>query len=160
MRTSKSADLPLFRLRPALASDFPAIRKLIYSENLNPIGLNWSRFLLAVDRQERILGCGQIKPHSDGSLELASIAVVPECRRAGIGSAIVHALQAQAAAPLYLTCAADLEAYYSRFGFFVASPKDQPPYFRRIGCLVSMLSHLRLLPPDSLRIMVYYPVGC
>ena len=55
----------MFTLRSATAADFPAIRKLIWQVGINPIGLDWRRFVLAVDEEGRLLGCGQIKPHRE-----------------------------------------------------------------------------------------------
>ena len=79
----------MYTLRPATAAEFPAIRKLIWQVGINPIGLDWRRFVLAVDEEGRMLGCGQIKPHKGGIRELASIAVVPEARGLGIARAII-----------------------------------------------------------------------
>ena len=52
--------------RPAQASDEAAIKALIRAVNINPIGLKWQRFMVAVDENGRLIGCGQIKPHRDG----------------------------------------------------------------------------------------------
>ena len=38
-------------LRPATAADFPAIRALIRRVRINPYGLDWRRFLVAVDTE-------------------------------------------------------------------------------------------------------------
>jgi N-acetylglutamate synthase-like GNAT family acetyltransferase len=82
----------MFSLRPATEADFPAIRELIHVANINPTGLDWRRFVLAVTPDGAIIGCGQVKPHHDGSQELASIAVLPERRRQGIAKAIITLL--------------------------------------------------------------------
>lgn len=153
----EAAKPPEYRLRQAFAADLPVIRKMIHAERLNPMGIKWPGFILAVDAQDRILGCAQIKTHADGTDELASIAVVPERRRAGIGGALVQALQAKAAGPLYLTCASGLTAYYKRFGFEKISFQDAPPYFRRLGRITNLLYRLRLAPPDSLSLMIFIP---
>ncbi len=62
-------------VKPAQKEDFAAIRSLIYKVHINPLGLDWQRFLLAFDESGEMLGCGQIKVHRDNSRELASIAV-------------------------------------------------------------------------------------
>jgi N-acetylglutamate synthase-like GNAT family acetyltransferase len=67
-------------LRRARQPDAPAIRRLIRQVGINPLGLDWRRFLIAVDAGGQLVGCGQVKPHADGSLELASIAVQPAWR--------------------------------------------------------------------------------
>ena len=58
-----------------------------------------------------------MKPHGDGSRELASLAVLPEWQGRGVGRALVHALLDGEPGPIYLTCAAGLEGYYEQFGF-------------------------------------------
>lgn len=153
----ENSNPPEFRLRRAVAADLPVIRRMIHTERLNPLGIKWPDFILAVDAQDRIVGCGQIKIHFDGTSELASIAVVQERRRTGIGSVLVKTLQAKAAGPVYLTCESRLTTYYARFGFEEVPFQDAPPYFRRLGRIANLLYRLRLIPPDGLRLMVYIP---
>ena len=64
-----------YTLQAALESDFPAIRGLIHETGINPMGLDWRRFTIARSAQGVLVGCGQLKPHGDGTVELASIAV-------------------------------------------------------------------------------------
>lgn len=146
------------RLRPAGPKDAPAIRALIYQVGINPMSLNWKRFVLAVDDQDCLVGCGQIKLHRDGSRELASIAVRPEWRGQGIASLIIHHLLAQAFAeqsqPLYLTCRADLGPFYQRFGFSPVDDAEMPPYFRGISRLVTFFR--RLFPVGSGLLVMRY----
>jgi N-acetylglutamate synthase-like GNAT family acetyltransferase len=130
------------RIRPAGPADRWAIRRLIWRVGINPIGLDWRRFLVAIDEQGRLLGCGQIKPHRDGSRELASIAVQPGVQQQGIGSAIIMRLLDGQPLPLYLTCRHTLESYYQRFGFRAVDPETAPPYFRRIWRLVAVFQRL------------------
>src|SRR5438094_625508 len=68
--------MPLI-IRPASAGDQYAITAIVRAARINPRNLDWQRFLLAQWGQD-IVGVGQVKPHADGSRELASIAVVPE----------------------------------------------------------------------------------
>ncbi|MEW6180194.1 MAG: GNAT family N-acetyltransferase [Chloroflexota bacterium] len=133
----------MYRLRRAEPADARQIRRLIHAERLNPLGLDWRRFWLAVDEEGRIIGCGQVKPHRDGSRELASIAVVREWRGRGVAGAIIRQLLAEHPPPLYLTCRAELTGFYARFGFAVAAhPAGLPPYFRRVTQLSRWLSRL------------------
>ena len=107
----------IFTLRPATQADFPAIRRLIHEVGINPMALDWRRFTIAVDANDRLVGCGQVKPHKDGSRELASIAVLPEWRKQGVARAIIlHLLETQPR-PLYLTCRGRLGPFYEKFGF-------------------------------------------
>jgi N-acetylglutamate synthase-like GNAT family acetyltransferase len=142
----------LFNLRPAVSNDAQAIRALIRQVGNNPIGLNWRRFIVAVDAQDQVIGCGQIKPHGDGSHELASIAVRPEWQNQGIGQAIIEQLLSEGPRPLYLTCRASLEGYYQKYGFVVTTPDEMPPYFRRIYQAFSFVR--RLLPFFRERLLV------
>lgn len=119
---------------------------------INPIGLDWQRFTLAVDAEGHMLGCGQIKPHGDGSRELSSLAVQPEAQGQGIGKALVAHLTAQTTFPLYLTCRSELGTYYKQFGFRIAAPKEMPPYFYRIWRAFNLLK--RIFPMGKLLVMV------
>jgi hypothetical protein len=52
-----------FSIRVAMVTDFPSIRSLILEVHINPFGLNWRHFLVAVSSDDKMLGCGQIKQH-------------------------------------------------------------------------------------------------
>lgn len=142
-------------LRKAVKSDSKAIRRLIWKVGINPIGLDWRRFVVAQDDAECLIGCGQIKPHADGSRELASIAVEPEYQGQRLGSAIIRHLLAGTEPPLYLTCRASLESYYQQFGFYTLSnPREMPVYFRRISKAYAVLIHLLPYRTEKLLVMV------
>lgn len=136
----------MIRLRPATKKDARSIRALIYLVGINPMSLNWQRFILAVDDQDRLVGCGQVKQHADGSRELASIAVQKAWRGQGIASMMIRYLVDQAAPdvnhPLYLTCRAQLGPFYQRFGFRPIGFSAMPPYFLRIARLVAVFQRL------------------
>jgi N-acetylglutamate synthase-like GNAT family acetyltransferase len=137
-----TANIP-FTLRPAIQADFPAIRRLIYDVQINPMGLDWRRFIMAVDAEDQLVGCGQVKTHKDGSLELASIAVMPEWRKQGVARRIILHMLETHQRPLYLTCRGKLGAFYEKFGFqVVTAPAELPPYFRRVTRLVKVLQRL------------------
>jgi N-acetylglutamate synthase-like GNAT family acetyltransferase len=140
-------------LRKATAGDAKAIRALIWRVKINPMDLDWRRFVVAVTEQNAVIGCGQIKPHGDGTLELASIAVVPEFQGQGIGKSIIRKLLAESSPPLYLTCRDTIESYYHQFGFQAMSYEQMPPYFKRISRIATLLG--RLSPGmGQLRVMV------
>ena len=67
-------------IRQAEKGDMTAIEQLVHSNHLNPNRLNWKRFIVITDEKDTLIGCGQIKPHFDGSYELASL-VVEQSRR-------------------------------------------------------------------------------
>jgi len=123
-----------FTVRPAAREDAPAIRSLIHAVQINPTGLDWRRFLVAVTPQGNLLGCGQIKLHSDGSRELASIAVQRQARGQGVARAVIEALlDLDPQRPLYLMCRARLKSLYVIFGFHVIGLEEMPPHFQRIS---------------------------
>jgi amino-acid N-acetyltransferase len=140
----------VFHLRQAAASDAVAIRQLIRDVRINPIGLDWPRFLLAVTLEGELIGCGQVKPHGDGTRELASIAVVPSWRGRGVARAIIERLLADHPGVLYLTCMASNGPLYEKFGFRSIGTDEMPPYFRRLAHLARTFSALRLSPEKLL----------
>jgi N-acetylglutamate synthase-like GNAT family acetyltransferase len=122
-----------FKVREATRKDFPAIRGLIHDVHINPTGLDWRHFLVAMTQENSLLGCGQIKTHFDGSRELASVAVREQARGQGIARAIIEALLArQTNRPLFLMCRSRLEPLYEKFGFRTIDLKDMPVYFQRV----------------------------
>ncbi len=142
-----------FTVRAATPKDFPAIRNLILNVHINPTGLKWRQFLVAVTNDDELIGCGQIKPHFDGSRELASIAVQEQARGHGVASAIIQDLMArETVRPLFLMCRARLESLYEKFGFVPIGPKEMPRYFRRISNLARILNS-NARPENRLSVM-------
>ncbi|HEX2697763.1 MAG TPA: GNAT family N-acetyltransferase [Anaerolineales bacterium] len=129
-----------YTLRQATQEDFPAIRELINRVHINPADLDWHRFIVAVDSSGQMLGCGQLKPHGAGIVELASIAVQSSFRNQGIARAIIEDLIAKAPRPLYLTCRSGLKSLYEKWGFQVVEGKELPRYYRRLAKLASMIT--------------------
>ena len=131
-----------FALRWANAEDASVIKRLIRAENLNLLGIEWQRFIVAEDvtgEAPRIVGMGQVKVHGDGSRELASIATVPDRRGEGIATAIIDALLSTQAGDVYLTCRVRNEKFYERFGFGrVTEPQGVPPYFAQLVRLMNL----------------------
>ncbi len=146
---------PAYTLRPATQADAATIRQLITQVNINPLGLDWRRFILAVDSNGNIIGCGQVKPHADSSSELASIAVLPEWRGMGVARAIIQYLLEQHPGRLYLTCRAELGPMYQKFGFRTIQKGEMPPYFRRVSRMVNLFSRL-FRRAERLLVMRYY----
>jgi N-acetylglutamate synthase-like GNAT family acetyltransferase len=123
-----------FLVRSATKEEFPAIRRLILEVHINPTGLDWRHFLVAVTPDGNVLGCGQIKLHFDGTRELASIAVQESARGQGVARSVIQELLArESVRPLYLMCRARLEPLYVKFGFRIIVRNDLPPYFQRIS---------------------------
>jgi N-acetylglutamate synthase-like GNAT family acetyltransferase len=106
------------------------------------MGLDWRRFIVAADEKDRMIGCGQLKPHGTAIVELASLAVRVEYQGRGVGRAIIEHLLAQAPRPLYLMCRPELGALYEKFGFQHLNIRDMPAYFRRLAKLVQLYSQV------------------
>jgi N-acetylglutamate synthase-like GNAT family acetyltransferase len=141
-----------FRLRAATQEDFQGIRQLIRRVDINPTGLDWRRFVLAVDAQDRMLGCGQLKPHGKDVVELASIAVQPEQQKHGIARAIIEHLIAAGPRPMYLICRSKLGPFYEKWGFCRLQRNEMPAYFRRLARLAALLGPM-MGEGDSMLVM-------
>lgn len=140
-------------LRPAQKTDTPRIRDLIHRVGINPMDLDWKHFIIAESVDGKFLGCGQLKPHRDGSLEMASLAVEQEYRRQGVARSLVLHLLAHSPRPLYLMCRPALVPFYEKFGFQDIQSETMPPYFLRIRRLVKALSFLiKHSPPAVMRL--------
>lgn len=134
-----------FILRPAAREDSLAIRALIHAVAINPTGLDWRRFLIAVTPDGRLVGCGQVKPHRGGARELASIAVIPEIRGNGVARAVIERLLADQREELYLTCRASLGPFYNKFGFRTAQAAELPHYFRAVQRFAGAIQRLGIM---------------
>jgi N-acetylglutamate synthase-like GNAT family acetyltransferase len=128
-----------FTLRSATEDDSPLIKDLIHRVGINPMDLDWHRFVIAIDRSGKMLGCGQLKQHGRDIIELASIAVEPSYQHQGIARAIIEHLIARAPRPLYLTCRSRLGSFYEKWGFRSIEPDEMPAYFRRLSHLVNVV---------------------
>ena len=142
-----------FSLRPATVHDAPSIRSLIHRVQINPWSLDWRRFLVAVDDGGRLIGCGQLKPHGPGVIELASIAVEQDYRDRGIARRIIDALIGLAPRPLYLTCRSSLGPMYAKWGFRAMSIAEMPGYYQRLARVMSVVTGVARMR-DRLLVMV------
>jgi N-acetylglutamate synthase-like GNAT family acetyltransferase len=135
-----------FLLRPAREAESRAIKDLIHFVGINPMGLDWKRFVVAVNEQDEIIGVGQLKPHGMDAeiLELASIAVYPEYRGQGIARAIIEHLLKDSARPLYLMSESPNGPLYEKFGFREIQYEEMPRYFQRISKLAGLVNTLAL----------------
>jgi N-acetylglutamate synthase-like GNAT family acetyltransferase len=115
-------------IRPARAEDRATITAMVRGARLNPMDLQWSRFLVAED-ETGIVGVGQIRPYP-GASELASLVVREDRRGTGVGRQLVRALLAQSQGMIVLFCRPQLESYYARFGFCAIGVKEAPPSLR------------------------------
>lgn len=123
-----------YEIRPALQSESAQIKDLIHLAGINPMGLDWRRFMVAVNDRGEVIACGQVKPHGRGNeiLELASIATHPDFRGQGLARGIIEALLAKTPRPLYLMCMDRNGPIYAKFGFAPIPYEQMPRYFQRI----------------------------
>lgn len=131
-------------IRPATVADRWAIRRLVYPARLNPLDLDWRRFLVA-EVEGRIVGTIQARHHADGTRELASLAVAPALQRLRIGAALIGALREREPGPLHLYCASSLAGYYEHFGFQPIPIRDLPPSLRGLGRIARAVAALARL---------------
>ena len=129
-------------IRPARETEAAQIRALIHLVGINPMGLDWKRFIVAVNEHDEMIGCGQLKPHGQEVIELASLAVYPEQQGKGVGRAIIEYLLKDSLRPLYLMCESSLGPFYEKFGFRETSYDEMPRYFQRMSKLAGLITTL------------------
>lgn len=135
-----------YEIRRATRGDRLAIRRLIWKVRINPFGLRWQRFTVAIEVGGGLIGCGQLKPHGRRTTELASIAVEEEFRKLGVARAIITALSEAGPRPLYLICLPALADFYARYGFEVVDSEPLPRHFasmRRFSKIIRLLHRSR-----------------
>jgi N-acetylglutamate synthase-like GNAT family acetyltransferase len=144
------------QIRKARETDQDTIRALVRQARVNPLNLDWRRFLVA-EVEGEVIGCGQIKNHRDGSSELASIVVEENWRLKGIASALIIRLLDGITDPVWLICQIDLVGFYTRFGFVErADSEDTPKHLRRAFRMVRLFK--RLIPGiGGIAVMVREP---
>lgn len=129
-------------LRPATEADFPEIQALIRKVRINPMGLDWRRFTVAVNSSGEMIACAQLKPAPGSLTELASLAVRPAYRHQGIARALIEHLLAEAPRPVYLTCRSGLGKMYEKYGFRTLEAGETPAHYRRLQRLAGIFMGL------------------
>lgn len=129
-------------LRPARETESAQIKTLIRLVGINPMELDWKRFIVAVNDRDEMIGCGQIKPHGKDIFELASLAVYPEHQGKGVGRAIIEYLINNSPRPLYLMCLSTVGPLYEKFAFRAISYEEMPRYFQRLSKLAGLMTTL------------------
>jgi GNAT superfamily N-acetyltransferase len=133
----------MYKLRPATVEDSAIIRKLVHIGQINPTGLKWERFMMAQSEDGQVIGCCQVKPHGDGSDELASLVVHPDWRGQGVARALIEYFSATYEGDLYLMCRSNLGPLYGKFGYRTVLPQDLPRYFQRIVRMLGLFERMR-----------------
>ena len=148
-------DAPGVTLRRGVRSDADAIRAGVLRESMNPLGLDPTRFVVAVDdaRDGAIVGFGQLKPWETLSdrpkddvvgqvvrllnltpnwsgelLELASLVVTKEWRGRGVGTAVVRRLVMDAK-----TTTGDGVTKTARPTLCLLTLRSTTPFYERLG---------------------------
>jgi len=139
-------------LRPATEAEASQIQDLIHLVGINPMGLDWKRFTVVVNAENRVIACGQIKPHGQEVRELASIAVTPKMQGRGLARRIIESLLTDSPRPLYLMCLSRMGSLYEKFGFRAIPYEQMPRYFQRMSKLAGLAGVL-MHSGDSLLVM-------
>lgn len=124
-------------LRPARIADMRQVGDLVNGfarDNLmlpksyDQLARNFREFVVAVDEEQRVLGCGALRVYSDELAEIISLAVDEAAHGAGIGRRLVQQLVADARElQLQTVFALTLqEAFFHRLGFQTV-PRDNFP---------------------------------
>lgn len=137
-------------IRPALESESAQIKHLIRLAGINPTGLDWKRFIVAVNVDGEVIGCGQVKPHGADIQEMASIAVSTEYRGQGIARRIIEEILRTTSRPLYLMCMAHNGPIYEKFKFKPIPDEQMPRYFQRIKKVFAVADLFRRTGEDLL----------
>ncbi len=153
-------DQHVIGFRHATELDQQAIRALVHSERLNPIGIKWPNFLVAAIG-DRIVGAAQIRKHSDGSRELGSLVVAKDARGHGVASRMIDTLLSKEREPIWLITAEPYANAYARWGFQQIEPRAAPVKVRhnyRMGSLARIVSFFMRRPMRRLVILERLPV--
>jgi amino-acid N-acetyltransferase len=138
------------RIRRATADDQPVITRLVRHARLNPRGLDWHGFVIA-EAGAVPVGVAQVRQHSDGSRELASLVVLPEYRGRSVAGRMVDTLLADETGPVFTIIDRPYVQHFTRWDFRPVGDEGLPRSMARqlrIGQIVtsigSLLSHRRI----------------
>jgi amino-acid N-acetyltransferase len=131
-------------VRQAVALDQLAITQLVHGERLNPHGLDWANFVVAVIGNT-VVGAVQMRQHPDGSRELGSLVVSRAHRGQGIAGRLISALLARHPGTVHVITRHGNAGHYRRWGFDVIATGDAPRSVRRNRLFGQMASALALL---------------
>lgn len=137
-----------WRVRPARPEDLPSIEKLVSSVGGDLEYLQAEQFVVALDDQGHIIGCGRLKPYP-GFCELASIAVEDRWRTAGVGRAVVSQLLKSYVGPVYLICEDDVVDFFRRFGFDLTPMSEAVAGLQsKLERYVAQVGHINVMRRD------------
>jgi amino-acid N-acetyltransferase len=124
IRTARISDM---RQVEALVNGF-ARDNLMLPKTYDQLARLFREFVVAVDREDRVLGCGALRVYNQELAEVASLAVDEAAHGAGIGRRIVERLIEEARGlGLRTVFALTLqEAFFRRLGFSVVPRENFP----------------------------------
>jgi N-acetylglutamate synthase-like GNAT family acetyltransferase len=104
-------------IRPATEADAAGVRRLLRGERVNPFGIDWRNFVVA-EASGEVVGCAQLRPAGAEAVELGSLVVRGDLRRAGLGARLVEAALARAGGRrVFAVTAAAHAGWFARRGF-------------------------------------------
>jgi N-acetylglutamate synthase-like GNAT family acetyltransferase len=110
--------------------------------------LQAEQFVVALDRQQQVIGCGRLKPYP-GFCELASIAVKDQWRVSGVGRAVVSQLLKSHPGPIYLICEDNVIDFFRRFGFNLVSMSEVLPGLQsKLDRYIALVDHINVMRRD------------
>jgi len=117
-------------IRRATWADQAAIDALVQGERLNPVDLDWRRFIVA-ENANGVIGAVQLRQHDDDARELGTLVVRKDARGRGIASRLIDAVLASAAGRVLMITGERFAAHYARWGFRRIEPALAPAGVRR-----------------------------
>ena len=130
--------------RRAAPADEPAIRQMARGERVNPNGLHWLNFIVAVDGFG-LAGAAQLRPHPGGLHELGSLLVRQDLRGRQIATRLIDALMQDRTGRVLMVTRATYAEHYARWGFLPIRPWTAPPSIRRNFLLGQVLGALHAM---------------
>ena len=133
-------------IRPAAADEAEAIRRLVRAQpRMNPTGLDWRKFTVAVQPDGRLAGCVQLRPAGAGAVELGSLVVAPAERGKGLAGRLIAAVLARTEARVLVVTAAAHARHYAPWGFRRIGLRGAPGPVRLNYVVGQAASCLRIL---------------
>lgn len=135
----------LVEFRPATFAHVSFARETMLRQAMNPLSISQQTLLVALDKDEKLVGFGQIRPLTSDYAELASLFVLTEYRKQGIGTALVEELlkQYDAEKQQAVVCLMTLRPtipFYTPHGFKVVENIPEPLQFEfKAGSVISTL---------------------
>jgi 1-acyl-sn-glycerol-3-phosphate acyltransferase len=118
------------KYRRAEEGDLPFILEILNSASGDVKDINHGQFLIAEDKNE-IVGCIRIKD-VNGYFMLASLAVLPDYKRRGIGSTLIRKIiEENNKRPVFLFCNLKNEGFYKKLGFKIVKAENIPEALKK-----------------------------